>query len=114
MAQMPTLEVWVGQELPDTTFDWYATPTTLVDLSAAHTYQLTVAPISNTAATTFVKTTGFTGAATSPNLTISWSTAGELNLLTAGTVYLAQLRARRTSDSKDRYMEFRIVAKEVI
>lgn len=107
------LEVWPGQELPDTELEWRV-GNTLVDLSAPHAFQLRVAPVDDPSTVVFAKTTGISGSATVPNVTISWSTTGELSLLAAHTIYLAQLRARRTSDSRDRYCEFLIVTREVI
>ena len=113
--RIPTMEVVVGQELPDWNVFWYATPTTLVDLSVSHTYELKVVLPSDTSTAIFTTTTGLTGAAGSlttdtPNLGVAWSTTGELNSLTGGNTYLAQLKATRTSDSKVRIRQFHISA----
>jgi hypothetical protein len=92
----------VGDELPSITIDWYVDGV-LIDLTG-HTFRLRVGR-GDTA--TVEKTTGISGAATSPNVTIDWSD-GELATLDGGTTYTAQLRARRTSDNKDRTFVFRL------
>lgn len=56
----------------------------------------------NTAVVT--KTTGITGAATSPNVVIDWGTS-DFSTLTpsaAGAEHVVHVTARRTSDTKDR------------
>lgn len=88
-----------GCELPDTALTWYDSSDNLIDFSAGYTFTAKVGTPGSTALIT--KTTGITGAATSPNVTIAWSTA-ELASLTAQANYAIQVIARRTSDSKDR------------
>jgi hypothetical protein len=91
----------VGDELPSIEIDWYVDGV-LVDFSSGYSWRLRVGR-GDTA--TVEKTTGITGAATSPNVTIDWSD-GELPDPDAPTMYTAQLRARRTSDNKDRTFVF--------
>lgn len=70
-----------GAELPSITRDWYDDQGNLIDLSSGWTF-IARAGIPGTEAVV-EKTSGITGAATSPNLTINWST-GELDDLTPG------------------------------
>lgn len=100
---MTTPVYTVGDELPSITIDWYVDGA-LVDFSSGYSWRLRVGR-GDTAA--LEKTTGITGAATSPNVTIDWS-ADELDDLDGGQTYTAQLRARRTSDNKDRTFVFRL------
>jgi hypothetical protein len=93
----------VGDEFPSIEIDWYV-DSALVDFSSGHTFRLRVGR-GDTAA--LEKTSGITGAATSPNVTIDWA-ADELATLDGGQTYTAQLRARRTSDNKDRTFVFRL------
>lgn len=97
-----------GAELPDRTFDWKDYEGSLIDFSANWSFSLKVANQSKT--TQFTKTTGITGSATSPNITIAWATSGELNSLTPGR-YIGYLSATRVSDSKNRTLQFPIVVK---
>lgn len=91
----------VGAELPDITLTWYDSNNNLIDFSTGYTFTIKVGIPGSTAL--FTKTTGITGAATDPNVTIAWATTLELATLTVGTLYTAQVIARRTSDSKDRF-----------
>jgi hypothetical protein len=93
----------VGDDLPSIEIDWYVGGV-LVDFSSGYSWRLRVGR-GDTA--TVEKTTGITGAATSPNVTIDWA-ADELATLDGGQTYTAQLRARRTSDNKDRTFVFRL------
>jgi hypothetical protein len=93
----------IGDELPSIGIDWYANGV-LIDFSTGYTWRLRIGR-GDTAAVE--KTTGITGAATSPNVTIDW-VEGELDDLDGGLTYTAQLRARRTSDDKDRTLVFRL------
>jgi hypothetical protein len=76
----------------------------IVDFSTGWTFSLTLSlPTSSTAVLT--KTTGITGAATYPNITIDWATSDFTGLgsVDPGTEYKVLLKARRTADSKDSY-----------
>lgn len=93
----------IGDELPSLAVTWKDSDGNLIDLTS-HTFRLRLALNGVTA---LEKTIGITGASTDPNITIDWA-VGELDNLTGGEVYLAQLRARRTSDSKDRTLQFSV------
>jgi hypothetical protein len=86
-----------GSSLPDWPITW-KNDGTLRDFSSGWTWQLELIDSAGTVA--FTKTTGFTGAATAPNLTVQWATSGELVSVTAGTTYTAKFTATRTSDSR--------------
>jgi hypothetical protein len=73
----------LGSELPDDAFEWTDAQNSLINFSTGWTFQVVVGFPNQTAVLT--KTTGITGAATAPNVTISWAD-GELDdPLTAGT-----------------------------
>lgn len=100
----------VGDELPSLAVTWKDSDGNLIDFSGSFTWRLRLA-LNNV--TVLEKTTGITGAATDPNVTIDWA-VGELDNLSGGNSYAAQLRARRTSDSKDRTLSFTIkTAREI-
>jgi hypothetical protein len=88
--------LWADQELPSTPFVWNDTNGTLIDFSSGYTFTL---EISRNGTIVASKTSGITGAATSPNVIIDWA-AGEVAALS--DLYDVRLIARRTSDSKDR------------
>jgi hypothetical protein len=89
-------EVTVGSELPDWTFHWTAGGAT-IDFSTGYTWTLRVG---SSNAGVLEKTSGITGAATDPNVTVVWA-AGEWDGVAPGN-YAFTLTPRRTSDSKDR------------
>jgi hypothetical protein len=62
-----------------------------------------LARVTAPATTVLLKSTGITGAATSPNLSIAWSTTdwSGLEASTNGTKYVGVVYARRTADSYD-------------
>jgi hypothetical protein len=100
-----------GAELDDTTITWNDPDGDPYDFSSGYTFTLKVGEKGQDA--TFTKTTGITGAATSPNVTVVWATTGELNSLAAGT-HVLQLAARRTSDSRDLIMQSTIKIVEAV
>lgn len=72
----------LGSELPDDAFDWTDAEDNLINFSSGWTFSLEVGFSGEDPVLT--KSTGITGAATSPNVTISWS-SGQLDTpLTAG------------------------------
>ena len=76
----------------------------VIDLSTGHTFSARICAATAPTTVLVTKTAGITGAATSPNLTIDWSTT-DFSTLTAaatGTLYVVHVYARRTADSKDR------------
>lgn len=94
---MADIKVTVGGELPDWTFAWMDDAGDLIDFSANYTFTLR---IGDSSTGILEQTTGITGAATDPNVTIAFA-VGTFDSITPG-VYAAELWARRTSDSKDR------------
>lgn len=86
-----------GAALPDRGLVWLDDEGGLIDFSA-YTFQLKIGATDDGAAL-ITKTTGITGADTSPNVVISF-TAGELAGLDAETEYVCQLMA--TSGGKPR------------
>jgi hypothetical protein len=96
---MPTPIYVEGAELGDLGISWYDTDGSLINFASGYTFVVKVG--SPGSAALFTKSTGITGAATVPNVTVGWATSGELNGLSAGT-YSVQVAATRTSDSKVR------------
>jgi hypothetical protein len=84
-------------ERPTLRISWYDDDDALIDFSTGYAFSLKVGNLGSAALLT--KTSGITGAATAPNVTIAW-TAGEL-ALTPGT-YTYELTA--TTSSLDRVM----------
>lgn len=94
-----------GSDLPDLGLEWRDANGSIIDYSSGHTFVVKVGVPGSTALIT--KSTGITGAATAPNVTITWATSGELNTLTPG-IYDADVAATRVADSKQRFMRFQI------
>lgn len=83
LADRP-LVYYVGAEAPDAALTWLDSNRALIDFSnVGYTFEAKIGRRLGTAATV-TKTTGFVGAATAPNLTITWATSGDLNSLDAG------------------------------
>jgi hypothetical protein len=81
---MKTLRYTKGDEDP-LKITWPKDDGTLYDFSSGFTFR---ARIGNPAQAALVqKTTGFTGAATAPNLTVAWA-VNELNAIPAGSYHL--------------------------
>jgi hypothetical protein len=91
-----------GAELDNTTIAWTDADGVAYDFSTGWTFSLKVGLRGQTAV--FTKTTGISGGAAVPNVTVVWATTGELNLLEEGT-YVLQLEAIRTSDSRSLKMQ---------
>lgn len=100
-----------GADLPDLTVVWYDQTGALIDFSSGWTFSLKLGDPGSAA--TLTKSTGITGAATAPNVTVAWATTLDLNSL-AATTYTADLTATRTSDSKQRVIRFRLTVKDAI
>lgn len=83
-----------GQELPSYAVAWSDENGDLLDLSSG-TFQLELINAAGTAVVT--KTTGITGAATSPNVTAAWAT-DELDIATGEYT----VRLRHTDSGADR------------
>jgi hypothetical protein len=100
-----------GADLPDTRIEWKDGDGNVIDFSSGHTFVLKAGTPGTAADMT--KSTGITGAATSPNITIAWATSNELNTLAAG-VYSLHLVATRVVDSKQRVLEGSLTVKPAI
>jgi hypothetical protein len=106
-----TVEYIQGAELPDEGIEWRDRTNALIDFSSGFTFALKVGYAGSAALLT--KTAGISGASTTPNITISWAVAGELNTLAVGQ-YEALLTATRSSDGKDRKMYFNLIISPAI
>lgn len=93
-----TIPFTQGAELPDTPLTWVDGNGDIVNFASGWTFTLRLGMPAGEAE--LEKTTGITGAATAPNITVSWA-AGELDDLSPGTRVM-QLWARQTSSGKDR------------
>lgn len=100
---MNTVEYVQGADLPDLAINWYDRNKVLIDFTTGYTFELKVGKPGQTALVT--KTGGFLASPVTPNITVQWANAAELNTLTPG-VYRAQLKATRTADSKSRFLLF--------
>lgn len=92
------------QELPAMTFTWQDSAGAVIDFSSGWTFTAKVCAVNTPTTVVLTKTTGITGSASAPNVTIDWD-GDELAALPAnnkGAVYFVYLYARRTSDDKDR------------
>ena len=91
------------QELPSIGLDWRDRDGNLIDYSTGWTFTVKFTSTEDTTIIGTPKTTGITGAATSPNVVIDWSTSdwSSLTASATGTKYKLHLYARRTADSKD-------------
>jgi hypothetical protein len=92
------------QELPAIPLNWVDGTGAIIDYSTGWTFTVKICLATAPTTTLATKTTGITGAATAPNVTIDWVTADftGLTAAAAGTSYVVHVTARRTSDSKDR------------
>lgn len=111
MSTSLTVEYIQGADLPDLAIEWRDSDGEIIDYSSGHTFSLRVGNPGSAA--TVSKTNGFTGAAVSPNITVSWETSGELNTITPGT-YDADLIATRSSDSKQRILRFALTVRPAV
>ena len=91
------------QELPVSTVEWLDNTGATRDFSAGWTFTAKVCAASAATTVLLSKTTGITGAATLPNITIAWSTTdfSGLSASETGAAYVCHLYARRTADTKD-------------
>jgi hypothetical protein len=116
---IPTLERYIGDE--DQMLIWWFRNGSLIDFSVpGYTYQAKLAPWLDRSTIVFTKTTGFTGAAGSgtetsgtPNLTVSFSTSGELNAVTTEGPYFFQIVATDASNAQTT-LEMRLYMKSRI
>lgn len=119
MKPTPTYEVFVGESLPDFGLFYRENGVLVPGLTSGHTFELTVADLLDNDDVLFTKTSGIVGQAGSgfpplgvPNLLIQWLATGELDTLTPGTTYRAQLAI--TSGGKVRRVEWLIAARAAL
>jgi hypothetical protein len=93
-----------GAALPDAAITWRDWNGALLQLATGHTFELKIATELGVAPA-LTKTAGLTGANTDPNLTVVWAISGEITTLVSG-LYVVQIVAIRTSDSKRRNFKF--------
>lgn len=96
----PVYEYMADQELPAIPVEWRDKDGALIDFSSGWTFTAKVCAANTPTTIALSKTTGITGADTSPNVLIDWTTS-DFSALTPGP-HVVHLYARRTSDSKDR------------
>jgi hypothetical protein len=109
MSEIP--EYIQGADIPDLTITWLDQAGDVIDYSSGYTFSLKLGQPGQAAALT--KSTGITGAATSPNITVTWAASNELNTLDAGT-YTLDVIATRAADSKQRIMRRELRVKAAI
>lgn len=85
-----------NQELPSWAADWKDRDGNLIDFASGYTWEVKLVNKA-TGTTGLTKTTGITGAATSPNVIVAWA-AGELDL----TPGLYRMHLKATSGGQDR------------
>lgn len=92
------------QELPALGLEWRDGTGALIDFSSGWTFTVMVATSAAPNTAVLTKTTGITGAATSPNVVIDWATSDFSGLTPSatGAEHVVHVTARRTADSKDR------------
>jgi len=92
-----------GADLPDLTIPWTDTNGAVIDFSTGYTFTLKIGKPPDPAVLTI--TSGISGAATLPNITVAWAVSGALDSLAPGR-WTGHLIATRTSDGKKRPMQF--------
>jgi hypothetical protein len=103
------VEYEIGEELDDLAVTWTDSVGNIRDFASGWTFEFKLGVLGSAAVLT--KTAGITGAATSPNIVIAFATE---ELVVAANTYTGQLRARRTSDSKDLFTQFPVTIKAVV
>jgi hypothetical protein len=103
------VEYEIGEELDDLAITWTDSGGNLRNFASGWTFEFKLGVLGSAAVLT--KTTGITGAATAPNVTIAFAPE---ELVVANNTYVGQLRARRTSDSKDLFTQFDMTIKQVV
>jgi hypothetical protein len=94
---MTVLRYTKGDELEPVSITWYQPNGTLYNFTSGWTFTARIGTPGTAALVQ--KTTGFTGAATAPNLSLAW-TAGDLAAIASGTYHL-DITARLTAGSLD-------------
>jgi hypothetical protein len=103
------VEYEIGEELDDLAVTWTDSSGAIRNFASGWTFEFKLGVLGSAAVLT--KTTGITGAATAPNVTISFAPE---ELVVASNTYVGQLRARRGSDSKDLFTQFDMTVKAVV
>lgn len=91
------------QELPAIGVEWLDGDGVAIDFSSGWTFSVKICSASAASTVLATKSSGISGSASLPNITIDWSTS-DFTGLTAdgkGSLYVAHLYAHRTADSKD-------------
>jgi hypothetical protein len=99
-----------GAELPDAQITWRDSAGAIINFSSGYTFTVKIGNAGQTALLT--KTTGITGAATEPNITVAWA-VNDLNGLTPDT-YEMDIIANFTATSKDRIQSAQITILDVV
>jgi len=103
------VEYEIGEELDDLQITWLDPLGAVRQFASGWTFEFKLGVLGSAAALT--KTTGITGANSSPNVTVAFAVE---ELVLAASTYTAQLRARRTSDNKDLFTQFDMTIKPVV
>lgn len=115
--KLQTYEVFVGESLPALKL-FLREDTQLIAGLDGSTFELKVATLDGEVL--FTKTSGITGQAgggfppvnCTPNVVIAWAAADELDKLTGGQTYLAQLKI--TTGGKSRYVQWLLAARTAL
>lgn len=100
----------VGADLPNLAVTWKDSSGNVIDYSSGYTF---AAKVGHRGTTSFTKTTGITGAATSPNVLVQWANTGELNSLAPG-IYVLEIIATETATTKQRKYQTRLNMKATL
>lgn len=101
---MNTLTYDAGETLPDGHLTAIDDTGAVISLASGYTFSLVI--LDAAGATSHSQATGFTGASTSPNITVAW--AAGFAALVAGR-YTLKVTGTRTSDGKVRIWTFGLV-----
>ena len=105
-----TIEYYRGAELPDAEITWRDATGSIINFSAGYTFQVKIGVSGSPALVT--KSLNITGAATAPNIVVSWNT-DELATLAAGS-YNMDIIANLTASNKDRIQSTQIAILDVV
>lgn len=109
---MASVVYFVGSDLPDLDVTWQDSERNVIDFSLGYAFVVKIAAAgSSTALVT--KISGITGDSSAPNVTVAWSTTGELNDLSPGR-YMLQITATRSADGKQRIMALPMDVRQAI
>lgn len=103
------VEIYQNQELPDWGVEWPDREGVAVNFSSGYTFELRLV---RGGAVKLDKTTGITGSASFPNLTVVWD-LGEMDDIDPG-VHDCVIVATRTADGKHRTKNGTVVIKRLV